>query len=168
MTEDKILKLLTGVVKHLYNNDKLQYEYRLISATEIIEGKTDLLDRQVNPRAVVGDRRVEIRRVYQNRNIIGEYLTEVSRKGWELVSTFEYSGVPYGGALVFRKLVTDVEEFDLSEVENIFFQPIEKDIEELADEFEEKYPDKKAIWKNRLTNDFKKYINTYSEEKENV
>lgn len=163
MNEDKLVKLLSSVVKHLHNNDKLQYEYRLISPAEIIESKTELLDRNFNPTTEVGPRKIEIQRAYRNRNIIGEYLNEVSEKGWELVTTFEYTGVPYGGALVFRRLITEYSEFSLEEIENVFFEPINKSIEDLAKEFEKKY-DKKAIWKNKLTNDFKQYINTYEED----
>lgn len=165
MNKSEISELLASVVNAL--KDDLHYEYRMISAQEILENKTDLLE-QVPQVSQVGNRKVQIQRAYRNRNIIGQYLNEVGEKGWELVTTFEFSGrsgyeIPFGGALIFRRLAIPKEFEDIENIYNMFFEPVGKSIDELIQEFEET-TGKEAIWKNQITNSFRTFLQNYGVE----
>lgn len=140
----------------------LEYEYRTISIKEILDSKRDILE--VDATSPTSRTRYEIQQVYKNRELLNEYLNEVGKLGWNLVGVIDdYNGLPYGGALIFKRLkISRPEKFE--ELENVLFQPTGLNLEEMMKEYEEKYEGKKAIWKNKLTNGFQKFMLNYGRE----
>lgn len=146
MNLEKIKEILTTLLKELVE-DGVHYIYTTISPREIINYKMNQLDGAMRTHRST---RADLKERIRNKRLFEEYLNEQGESGWELVTAFSYDRLPYNGVLVFRKLVIDLED-----VEEIEFPMMSGDtIESLIDEYEEKFPEKNAIYRNELTKQF--------------
>lgn len=146
MNLEKIKEILTALLKELIE-DGIHYIYTTISPREILNYKLNQLDGAMRSHPST---RADLKERIRNKRLFEEYMSEQGKNGWELVTAFTYGRLPYDGVLVFRKLVIDLE--DVKEIE---FPMMSGDtIESLIDEYEEKFPEKNAIYRNELTKQF--------------
>jgi hypothetical protein len=123
---------------------EINYQYRLISAPEIINHKRGVL----NLGNVIPKVESRVGRRFSNREMITEFFNEMSDQGWEYQGQVLYEGLPNNGCLVFRK--------PLSKEQN----EVKKDeatLSALATEFES-LNSGNAIWRGKKTKAFKEFL----------
>lgn len=122
---------------------KKPYIHFLISAPEIIQSKRGALG--LGAGNVMGNTEMRINRRMTNRQLIKEYMDDMSTDGWEYKGIILYEGLPSNGALIFRRQATDEEGIKIKEeqIELTFIKEFEKET------------GFNAIWRGKET---KKYI----------
>lgn len=89
------------LLKDLRIGVKEKFEYRMVSPVTIIRNHSGPLN--LGDKPIVGERQSRAARRIANQRIIEEYLSKAGMDGWELVTDLSYEGLPYNGALVFKK-----------------------------------------------------------------
>ena len=140
---------------------KEQFEYRMVSFVNIIkahQGPLNLIDK---PR--VGARQSRIARKIGNQRAIEEYLTKVGIDGWELVTAFDYEGLPYSGTLVFKKKYYTVDD---SPEESTVLADFKANLNKgnFYQKFEQE-TGKKAIWHGKETKGYRDWLEAKNSEK---
>lgn len=121
-----------------------KYKHRLISAPEIINQKRGML----NLGGSIPKVETKINRTFTNRQMIEEFLDEMSEQGWEYKNQILYEGLPNNGCLVFRHKTSKEEDKVLTE---------ERNIAQLAVEYES-ISSMNAIWRGKKTKGFKEFL----------
>jgi hypothetical protein len=121
-----------------------KYKYRLISAPEIINHKRGVL----NLGNVIPKVESKIGRRFSNRDMITEFMEEMSDQGWEYQNQILYEGLPNNGCLVFKRELTEKEEEVVK---------ADASLAALAQEFES-IAGANAIWRGKKTKAFKEFL----------
>jgi len=133
---------------------KEAYQYRLVSPVTIIRAHQGPLN--LEGKTVVGERQSRAARKIANQRILEEYLSKVGMDGWELITDLAYEGIPYNGALVFKKKYF-IEDDNPEET------TVTPDYSEnlgqgnLYQEFE-KETGKHAVWQNKETKAYRDWL----------
>ncbi len=90
----------------------------------------------------------KVGRRYSNRDMITEFLEEMSSQGWEYQNQILYEGLPNNGCLVFRRALTTEEEGE---------KKAEESLAALVTEFES-LTGGNAIWRGNQTKAFKEFL----------
>ena len=153
MAENKIADLEI-LLKDLRVGVKVKFEYKMVSPVNIIKAKQGPLN--LEAKLPVGMRTSRLARKLQNQRTMEEYLTEVGIDGWELVTDLVYEGLPYNGALVFKKrYYVDEEKAEESTVIANFKENLNKG--NLYQEFEQD-TGKNAVWNKRETKAYRDWL----------
>ena len=121
-----------------------KYKHKLVSAPEIINHKRGIM----NLGNVIPKVESRVGRRYTNRQMVEEFLDEMSEQGWEYKNQILYEALPNNGCLVFRREQTEKEQEEAE---------AELNLSELATEFEA-LTGGNAIWRNKKTKAFKEFL----------
>lgn len=104
--------------------ERLAYKVFMVSPTEVLSKKKGYLAQMQGPLRP----KTRQNELFLNRKILTDYINDMGKKGWEFISMAEYSGIPYNGALIFRRaiLAAELELINKKEEERIDSTPREK------------------------------------------
>lgn len=171
MNKNELKALLKEIITEVLAEQK--YIYRTISPPEVVKSAKGL----VNLEQSYIPAQTRLQRQINNRNIIETYISKMSQNGYQLVTDVNYSELPHGGNIVFRKPIKDSQKTQEGEYEEpiitegligdeIYFEDeakkiIERDMTRF-EEREKKLP-KKIRDKHKTVKSVKKTVNLQNE-----
>jgi hypothetical protein len=153
--DKKMENIVVETIKKFFSG--MKYAYRTISCIEILKSERGILN--LGGLSPMGLTDAKIQRAAENRNSIENYVNRMSLEGWEFAGEINYENLPYGGNLIFKKLI----EIDMLEKTLNTFPTKNKegkDIEQTNQTYEKKLEvrkkhleDRKAKLKEELKKD---------------
>lgn len=133
---------------------KEAFEYKVVAFVNVIRAHQGPLN--LGMKKIVGERQSKIARKVGNQRVIEEYLSKVGMDGWELVTAFDYEGLPYSGSMVFKKkYYVEDDTAEESTVNADYETNLNKG--NLYQEFEQETK-KKAVWQKKETKAYRDWL----------
>jgi len=98
---DEMIKKLEDLMKDFQANVEVHFEHKMVAFYDIIKSRQGPLN--LDNKRIVGQHGSKQARRIANQRILEQYLSETGMTGWELVTAFDYDGLPHHGCLVFKK-----------------------------------------------------------------